>query len=184
MQLKNFILAASAAATASAAACPAPSSKYFSVVAIHSGSDVQYKPFNAAVGSILAGLKSQNATCDSPDQQYATFYLQDGSLNLYSTSTTQEIYVDASGMGEGVIQYTTGGQGIPAGVSLNGWAINDENLLQWNNKSLIACPNSIDGAWSIWADAGVANPGGNTDCVSIAARVEEVFNPNSCVYTQ
>ncbi|KAF7117631.1 hypothetical protein CNMCM5793_006723 [Aspergillus hiratsukae] len=185
MQIKNFILAASAAATASAAACPAPSDKYFGLVAVHSGSAVHLQPFNAALSSIFAGLKSQNASCDRPDEKYATFYLQDGSLHLYAASATpQEIFVDASGMGQGKIGYTTGAQPGPRNGERTGWAINDQNHLQFKGKDLIACPNSIDGAWSIWADAGVANPAGNKDCVSIAARVEETSNPNSCVYTQ
>jgi hypothetical protein len=101
MQLKNFVLAASAAATANAAACPAPSNKYFGVVAIHSGSPVHLQAFNAAKSSIFAGLPAQNASCDRPDEKYATFYLQDGSLHLYAASATpQQIFVDASGMGK------------------------------------------------------------------------------------
>lgn len=86
--------------------------------------------------------------------------------------------------GQGKIGYTTGAQPPPRNSERQGWAIDSQNHLQFQGKDLIACPNSIDGAWSIWADAGVANPAGNTDCVGIAARVEDVTNPNSCVYTQ
>jgi hypothetical protein len=101
MQIKSFVLAASAAATASAAACQAPTNKYFGIVAIHSGSAVQYQPFSAAKSSIFAGLNSQNASCDRPDEKSATFYIQDGSLYLYAASATpQEIFVDRSGMGK------------------------------------------------------------------------------------
>ncbi|GFF52404.1 cell wall protein phiA [Aspergillus lentulus] len=185
MQIKSFVLAASAAATASAAACSAPTNKYFGVVAIHSGSAVQYQPFSAAKSSIFAGLNSQNASCDRPDEKSATFYIQDGALYLYAASATpQEVFVDRSGMGQGKIGYTTGAQPAPKNSERQGWAIDEQNHLQFQGKDLIACPNSIDGAWSIWADAGVANPAGNKDCVGIAARVEDVANPNSCVYTQ
>jgi hypothetical protein len=101
MQIKSFVLAASAAATASAAACSAPTNKYFGVVAIHSGSAVQYQAFSAAKSSIFAGLNSQNASCDRPDEKSATFYIQDGSLYLYAASATpQEVFVDRSGMGK------------------------------------------------------------------------------------
>lgn len=101
MQIKSFVLAASAAATASAAACSAPTNKYFGVVAIHSGSAVQYQPFSAAKSSIFAGLNSQNASCDRPDEKSATFYIQDGALYLYAASATpQEVFVDRSGMGK------------------------------------------------------------------------------------
>lgn len=99
MQLKNVIFAASLAATASAA--PATESNTFGVVAIHSGSGVQYSGFNAAKSSIFAGLPTQNASCARPKEQDATFYINDGALYLYDQSATpQEVYVDRSGMGK------------------------------------------------------------------------------------
>ncbi|PKX91374.1 cell wall protein PhiA [Aspergillus novofumigatus IBT 16806] len=183
MQIKSFVVAASAAATASAAACQATTNKYFGIVAIHSGSAVQYQPFSAAKSSIFAGLNSQNASCDRPDEKSATFYIQDGSLYLYAASATpQEIFVDRSGMGQDRLHHRRSAS--PKNSERQGWAVDDQNHLQFQGNGLIACPNSIDGAWSIWADAGVANPGGNKDCVGIAARVEDVANPNGCVYTQ
>jgi hypothetical protein len=98
MQLKNLAIAASVSAVASAA--PSTQSKTFGVVAIHSGSGVQYSAFNAAKSSIFAGLPSQGASCARPEEQQATFYINDGALYLYDQSATpQEIYVDRSGMG-------------------------------------------------------------------------------------
>lgn len=98
MQLKNVVCAASLAATA--AALPAAQSNTFGVVAIHSGSSVQYSSFNAAKSSIFAGLRSQNASCERNKEQDATFYIKDGALYLYDRSATpQEIFVDRSGMG-------------------------------------------------------------------------------------
>lgn len=86
--------------------------------------------------------------------------------------------------GQGKIGYTTGAQPAPKNSERTGWAINEDNHLQFAGSDLIACPNSIDGAWSIWASAGVANPAGNKDCTGIAARVEETKNPNGCKYTE
>jgi len=99
MQLKNLILAATAAATVSAA--PVDGQKPFGVLAIHSGSGVQNSGFNAAKSSLFAGLPSQNASCARPeDGQTATFYIKDGELYLYDQSATpQKFYVDRSGMG-------------------------------------------------------------------------------------
>jgi hypothetical protein len=98
MQLKNLALAAGVSAVASAS--PAAQSKTFGVVAIHSGSGVQYSAFNAAKSSIFAGLPKQGASCARPKEQQATFYINDGALYLYDKSATpQEIYVDRSGMG-------------------------------------------------------------------------------------
>lgn len=86
-------------------------------------------------------------------------------------------------IGQGKIGYTTGAQPAPKNAERKGWTQKDGHL-QFGGNDLIACPNSIDGAWSIWASAGVSNPAGNTDCVGIAARVEETAKPNGCSYTQ
>lgn len=97
MQLKNLAIAASVSAVVSAAS---NQSETFGVVAIRSGSDVQYSAFNAAKSSIFAGLPNQGASCARPKEQQATFYITDGALYLYDESATpQEIYVDRSGMG-------------------------------------------------------------------------------------
>ncbi|KAJ5125127.1 hypothetical protein N7448_004454 [Penicillium atrosanguineum] len=182
MQIKSLLFAVSLTATTTA--LPATHSETFGIVAIHSGSDVQYSSFNAAKSSIFAGLKKQDASCARPKEQDATFYIQNGALFLYDTSATpQEIYVDRSGMGQGVIGYTTGAQGAPKYSERKGWTMKDGHL-QFAGDDLIACPNSIDGAWSIWASAGVANPGGNKNCVGVAARVEKTSNPNGCLYTE
>jgi hypothetical protein len=101
MQFKNFLLATSAVASAAALPAAEPvQSEAFGVVAIHSGSAVQYAAFNAANSSIFAGLPNQNAFCDRSNATSATFYISDGALYLYAASATpQEIYVDRSGMG-------------------------------------------------------------------------------------
>jgi hypothetical protein len=98
MQTKNVLFAAFLAATTSA--LPATQSNTFNLVAIHSGSSVQYATFNAAKSSIFAGLAAQNASCAHPAEQVATFYLNNEALYLYDRSATpQELYVDRSGMG-------------------------------------------------------------------------------------
>jgi hypothetical protein len=104
--------------------------------------------------------------------------------HVHTLKTWGKADTDRNSTGQGKIGYTTGAQPAPKNSERKGWAINDQNHLQFGGKDLIACPNSIDGAWSIWADAGVANPAGNKDCVGIAARVEDVANPNGCLYTQ
>jgi len=89
-----------------AAAAPAPqlpvaeNPQYFSLIAIHSGSAVQYSPFSAAKSSLFAGLPDQAASCDKEGQKTATFYLASGELFLYAASATpQQVFVDRSGMG-------------------------------------------------------------------------------------
>ncbi|KAF3353832.1 hypothetical protein VdG1_04561 [Verticillium dahliae VDG1] len=150
--------AASFAAAASAAALPAssgplPAGAKFNLLALRSGS--------------------------------ATFYLNDdGGLYLYSTSATpQQLYADRSGMGQGNLGYTTGAQPPPRNGERTGWVLDEVGDLTLNGAGFIACPNSIDGAWSLWVSAGVNQPGGNEGCLSISARATEVKNPDSCVYT-
>ncbi|KAL4972614.1 hypothetical protein BDW66DRAFT_143796 [Aspergillus desertorum] len=176
---------AAAVASLAVAATAAPTTpETFGVVAIRSGDAVQYSGFNAALGSIFAGLPKQNATCEGTDSGFATFYIKDGSLYLYGSEETQQIYVDRSGMGQGKIGYTTGDNASgPRNGERTGWTIDENNHLLFDESSLIACPNSIDGAYSIWASAGVANPAGNQNCVGIAARVEKTETPVACTYS-
>lgn len=114
MQIKNVMFAGSLAATAAAlpgACTPQSTTTTFNLVAIHSGSAVQYASFNAAKSSIFAGLASQNASCARPEEQVATFYLNNGALYLYEQSATpQELYVDRSGMGMLIMSFRIWGE--------------------------------------------------------------------------
>ncbi|KAL4863358.1 hypothetical protein BDV12DRAFT_177639 [Aspergillus spectabilis] len=187
MKFNSLAVAASLALTATAqptGSCAPSTPDTFGLVAISSGDAVQYAGFNAALRSIFAGLPSQNATCDGSDDGFASFYIKDKALYLYGPSdASQQIFVDRSGMGQGKIGYTVGDESGPRNGERTGWAINTQNHLQFDGSDLIACPNSIDGAYSIWASAGVANPAGNQDCVGIAARVEKDTTPVPCTYS-
>jgi len=104
MQFTTTTLLSTVVALAAAAPAPqlpvAENPRFFSLIAIHSGSAVQYSPFNAALSSIFAGLPDQGASCDKAGQTTATFYLNNGSLGLFAASATpQELFVDRSGMG-------------------------------------------------------------------------------------
>lgn len=85
--------------------------------------------------------------------------------------------------GQGNLGYTTGAQPPPRNGERTGWVLDEVGDLTLNGAGFIACPNSIDGAWSLWVSAGVNQPGGNEGCLSISARATEVKNPDSCVYT-
>ncbi|KAK2812597.1 hypothetical protein FQN50_001241 [Emmonsiellopsis sp. PD_5] len=187
MHFSSLLLAALGATAASAH----PTNSYaatsptqaFGVISIRSGSQVHYAGFNAAKNSIFAGLPNQDAQCERPDEQFATFYLENGALYLYTAfdAESQQLFVDRSGMGQGKIGYITGNEPAPRNAELDGWSISGENHLQLFEKDLVACPGSIENAWSIWA-SGVENPGQNKDCVGIAARVEYTDSPNACAY--
>ncbi|KAI8674460.1 hypothetical protein NCS57_00343700 [Fusarium keratoplasticum] len=172
---------AAAAPAADAAKTPGP----FQVLALRSASDIHFATVNAAKSSLFLHLPNSNATCDSKSDGAATFSLtKDGELYLYSTDNPpQQVFADRSGMGQGKLGYITGAQPPPKNGELKGWVIDKDGNLSLDGASLLACPNSIEGAWSIWVSAGVANPAGNEGCLGFSARTTEVEKPNSCTYT-
>ncbi|KAI1472145.1 cell wall protein PhiA [Daldinia caldariorum] len=163
----------------------APGAK-FSLMALRSASEVHFAGFEAAKSSLFLKLPSQNASCDAGPADYATFYLQDdGGLYLYAASATpQQLYVDRSGMGQGKLGYTTGAQPTPRNGERTSFALDESNDLTFNGAGFIACPDSIDGAWSVWVSAGVNQPAGNQGCLGISVRAVEVSKPNGCLYTE
>ncbi|KAF2634216.1 hypothetical protein P280DRAFT_297933 [Massarina eburnea CBS 473.64] len=184
MQFTTAFVAASAALTASALpqTTPIAADAKFGILAIHSGSDIQNTPFQAALSSIIIGANSQNASCDAPTNS-ATFYLQDSELKLFAESATpQSLFVDRSGMGQGKVGFVTGAQPLPSNAETKGWAIDDKNVLSFNGEGLQACPNSIDGAWSVWL-SGTTNPAGNSECIGISPAVQVADPAIGCSYT-
>lgn len=192
--MKFQILAAAFAA--SAAAAPSKQARQanstigdnepFSLLSIRSGSSLQYASFSAAQNSLLISLPDQGATCDSADPNYATFYLSQGALYLSTPSNvTQELYTDRSGMGQGVLQYSTTPGGYQAGRNseTTGWVIDEAGDLTFDGSSFVACPDSIDGSWSVWLSTGVANPAGNVNCTGIGARTVASASPDVCTYS-
>jgi hypothetical protein len=84
--------------------------------------------------------------------------------------------------GQGKIGYVTGAQPTPRNGEREGWEIDETGNLHFDGSDLIGCPNSIDGAWSVWL-GGVTNPGGNQDCLGFSARTVEIEDPNDCNYS-
>lgn len=163
----------------------------FYIMSLRSASPIHFAQFQAALNSIFLYLPSQNATCDDgekpTDPNYATFALsEDGGLYLYAQSATpQQLFVDRSGMGQGKLGYTTGAEPGPRNGERTAFSVDEYDDLSFNGAGFIACPNSIEGSWSVWVDAGFANPGGNSDCLGLAARAVKIEqNVNSCSYSQ
>lgn len=97
--------------------------------------------------------------------------------------TRQALIMFSRRIGQGKFGYTTGMEPPPRNAEETGWVLDEANDLSLNGTGLIACPNSIDGAWSVWVDAGVDQPAGNSDCVGFSARAVQIDEPNSCLYT-
>ncbi|KAI8939402.1 hypothetical protein NX059_003184 [Plenodomus lindquistii] len=161
----------------------------FTVMAIRSGSDLQYASFQAARSGLLLNTAQQNASCGS-DVNYATFFLNNGSLFLNTDNPPQQIFVDRSGMGQGAIGYTTGVQSIGKNQERGPFGINDSGELVFHGPGIqgdygfLACPNTRDGGYSVRLATGGTNPAGLTGCVGIGARALKAENPVVCSYTE
>ncbi|KAF5019323.1 hypothetical protein F66182_8680 [Fusarium sp. NRRL 66182] len=185
MQFKTLFTASLLSGLSSAATAE---NKAFQLAAINSNSPVNLSPFSASHGSFSLKLPegAQAASCDGEVTNAATFQINAaGELVLYhGTQPTQKAFTVRSAMGQGVFGYRTGP--LPRNSETKGWSINADGHLEFNGvDSFIACPNRAEGAWSVWIDTGRERPGNtNVECTSVAARVIEVENPISCVYTQ
>ncbi|RYP21446.1 hypothetical protein DL765_002236 [Monosporascus sp. GIB2] len=188
MQFKKVFNAAALLGLSSASSVPRASELHadskFTLMALRSASPVHFASFSAAQSNLFLHMPRQDATCDGEDPGYATFYLNDGGLFLYAASATpQQIYADRSGMGQGNLGYITGAQRPPRNAEVDGWVVDESGNLSLDGAGFIACPDSIEGAWSLWIDAGVAQPGGNSGCLGISVRAVEAAKPVSCRYT-
>ncbi|CAN8105521.1 unnamed protein product [Discula destructiva] len=155
----------------------------FGLMALRSGSEVHFLPFQAYNSSISAGSVDMGATCDT-DSSSAYFTLNAaGELDLYSTDAPwQTAFVDASGMGQGIFGYTTGAQPMVENGQRGVFAFDASDNLSFNGQGFLACPKT-DGTFSIWVSTGAASPGGNTDCVGISVRGTKAAAAVSCLYT-
>ncbi|KAI2463891.1 cell wall protein PhiA [Annulohypoxylon bovei var. microspora] len=190
MFFKTFTAAASlflgvSTALPQAAGGSLSSDAKFTLMALRSASDIHFAGFEAAKSSLFLHLPSQDASCDAGAAESATFYLKDGGLYLYAASAApQQLYADRSGMGQGKLGYTTGAQPAPTNGERTPFTLDENNDLTLDGAGFLACPNSIDGAWSVWVSAGVDQPAGNSGCLSFSARAVEAPTPNGCLYTE
>ncbi|OBT60615.1 hypothetical protein VE03_10866 [Pseudogymnoascus sp. 23342-1-I1] len=72
----------------------------FELMALRPDSPIHLASFSATHSNLFLYLPHQNASCEGKHSNCATFYIEQGSLFLYSKDgETQEIFVDRSGMG-------------------------------------------------------------------------------------
>ncbi|KAK7426239.1 hypothetical protein QQZ08_007269 [Neonectria magnoliae] len=184
MQIKALLFAPLLASGLVSAAPSASKSEIFEILTLRSASPIHFSNVQAARNSIFLHLPDQKAVCDKKSDNAATFKLVDGELHLYrSSGTQQKLFVDRSGMGQGVLQYSTS-DALPRNAERKGWKIDKNGNLNFNGAGLLACPGSISNSWSVWVDAGNSNPGGNKNCLGFTARTVKISKPNSCKYTE
>ncbi|KAK8011926.1 aaa family atpase protein [Apiospora arundinis] len=197
MQFTTLVLTAATAAMAAPqvpAGTPNPDIVTFGVISIASGSKVQNAGWGAMHKGIFTGAHPQSgASCSGgAEQEFATFVLNKpkGSLSLNTDGKPwQQLFVDRSGMGRGIMQYTTGAEPASRNAERGGWAIDEasQHLTFAGSDAFLACPTGVADAadtYSVLPYVGIDNPAGYTNCTSIAARVVVATNPVDCLYSQ
>ena len=198
MKFTTAALASSVAALAAAspfqtrAAANAESTTFgpSKLIADAPGTDFDGLPIQASQGGMVIGAENQNAACGPEPQDYAVFQLNAASeLALYTANPIQVFYADVSGMGQGVLRYTTGAQQPTRYGERKGFTLTEDNDLIWTfpgsnyTNGFQACGPAAGAKYSVWLD-GQVNPAGYTDCKKFKARVEPVENPIKCMYTE
>lgn len=147
-----------------------------------------------------------------PKPKDAVFYLKDSILYLHtgSSNPVQKVFLDRSGFGrfpfffffffpisipaelaaklsntgQGKIGYLTGDGQLPSRWEVQGWTIDGAGNLKFKGNGLIACPSSDPKikSWTVWADLGIATPGGNKGCLPFTAHTMKT-KPVACKYT-
>lgn len=156
----------------------------FGLIAIASGSKLQNTGIIAKHSELLVGGK-QDAQCDAPNKRFATLYLKDGAAFLYTKGhPPQQLYVDRSGMGQGITGYTTGAQPMPKNGERKLFSINKQGYLVFDGMSPKACPTGGPfGAYSIWF-SNLDQPGHNKGCISISLRAIKSAYKVGCHYSE
>ncbi|RMZ71849.1 cell wall [Pyrenophora seminiperda CCB06] len=100
------------------------------------------------------------------------------------------MYVDRSGMGQGVIAYTTGVQPLSRNGERQVFAINEQNELVFKDPAsgietgFQACPGAVGGGYNVWLGGANTNPAGQTNCIPFSALAVKDDSPVKCTYTQ
>ncbi|KAH7394195.1 hypothetical protein DE146DRAFT_661025 [Phaeosphaeria sp. MPI-PUGE-AT-0046c] len=169
---------------------PTQPSDVFRLISIRSGSELQYGNVQAKDSSFYINAPSQNSSCSNPDTNYASFTLSDaGDLYLYTDFPPTQAVVDRSGMGQGVIQYTTGvAPQIGRNSERGPFVIDDAGNLVFGggadgaSTGFQACPGAVGGGWSLWL-TGVEKPAGNEGCLGINLKAVKEEEAVKCLYT-
>ncbi|KAF5572529.1 cell wall protein [Fusarium pseudoanthophilum] len=180
-----------AAGMASAASDKIVEVTEYNAVALHGNKETINAALQASNSRFALKLKNQHAACDRGlTENKVTFDInKDGELSLNTWGNNPQVaYVDRSGMGQGILAYATYGDkgfNYPKNAETKGWKVAKNGDLTFGGKGFLACPNSkkAGGSYTLWADVGIKNPGGNKNCQAITVRATKDKNPVSCVYS-
>jgi hypothetical protein len=204
MQFTTAAFAASMAALSSALPAdtpfPRPTGNHvFRLMSIRSGSPIQYGNVQAKDGGLVINAPDQNnKTCALNGDRntvvnninYASFTLDetDGSVYIYTDNPPLRLYVDRSGMGQGVVRYTTGVQSIGKNQERGPFKIDADGNLVFaagglnGDQGFQACPGAADGSYEVWL-AGESTPAGLQGCEGFIMKALKEDEPKKCLYT-
>ncbi|RGP71264.1 cell wall [Fusarium longipes] len=164
----------------------------YNAVALRNGNkEINNAALQASNGKFFLKLRDQHASCDKGlKENQVTFNInKSGELNLYTFGNNpQKAYLDRSGMGQGNLGFATYGDkgfNLPKNAETKGWKVAKNGDLTFGGKGFIACPNSkkAGGSYTLWADVGIKNPAGNSNCQPITVRTTKDKSPVACVYS-
>jgi hypothetical protein len=180
------IAAASAAVVAAtpagvANAAPLKAGEVFQIMSLRSATPVHFGKMTASNNGFQINNPHQDASCGPEPTDYAQFVVtEDSELYLYTANPPQQAFIDRSGMGQGIFQYTTGVQGAPRNGERKGFAFDENNYLTFDGKGFQACPNG-DAGYTVLL-SGVENPAGYKNCTPFSAQALKVEKPVKCSY--
>ncbi|KAJ5030005.1 hypothetical protein J3E72DRAFT_295030 [Bipolaris maydis] len=144
-----------------------------------------------AVGTYDNGLAigpKQNASCSVPDINYASFFLNDGNLYLYTDLPPRRAYVDLSEFGNSRIRFYSGVAPTPdENFELAQFIVKDDALflVDYSEAGVRAlnfqgCPLHNGEGYSV----NVNNPEfpASPSCIQFTAQVAYTDNPVKCLY--
>jgi hypothetical protein len=205
--MKFTTAAAAASMAAISSALPQASSPFprpeagdvFRLMSLRSGTPIQYGAVQASEGSLLINSPDQNnKTCiingnrdnTTSGINYASFSLdqETGSVYIYTFNPPLQLYVDRSGMGQGIVRYTTGVQPIGPNQERGPFKINDDGdlvLVSGGTSPDVgfqACPGALGGGWMVWL-TGVEKPAGSEGCTPFTMKALKEDEPKKCLYS-
>jgi hypothetical protein len=158
----------------------------FRLMSLRTGTPIQFGNVQAVKGGLSINAPKQNSSCTEPDANYASFSLtEEGDLYLYTPNPPLRAYVDRSGMGQGVLQFTMCVQGIGKNQERGPFKIDDESNLVFAAANGVvgfqACPGAEEDGYSVWL-SGVDTPAGIEGCIPFTMKALKEETPVKCIY--
>jgi hypothetical protein len=163
----------------------------FRVMSLRTGTPIQFGNVQAVKGGLRIGYPKQSSSCVEPDANYASFSLtENGDLYLYTANPPLQAYVDRSGMGQGVLRFTTGVQPIGKNQERGPFKIDDESNLYFSainaeggRIGFQACPAGEGEGYAVWLST-VSTPAQIEGCIPFTAKALREEKPNKCLYNE